>query len=110
MGIIQRRRKRQQSQDQYQATVETTPKITPSARALAEEHGIDWSQMTGTSPTGMITKEDVQFKIDALTEAAEEAKPMGATMVPPVSSTPPKPTLSKERKKKTTGAGGVLPQ
>ncbi|RMF85091.1 MAG: 2-oxo acid dehydrogenase subunit E2, partial [Nitrospinota bacterium] len=44
-------------------------KISPFARKLAEEHGIDISQLTGTGPGGRIVKEDVERAIAARTQA-----------------------------------------
>lgn len=35
-------------------------KITPSARKLAQEKGIDYQEITGTGPGGRITKEDIE--------------------------------------------------
>lgn len=35
-------------------------KITPSARKLAQEKGIDYKQIEGTGPGGRITKEDIE--------------------------------------------------
>jgi pyruvate dehydrogenase E2 component (dihydrolipoamide acetyltransferase) len=41
-------------------------KITPVARKLAEEHGIDIAKLKGTGPQGRITREDVLKAIDEL--------------------------------------------
>ena len=35
------------------------PKITPLARRLAEENGIDWRRLKGTGPEGEITERDI---------------------------------------------------
>ncbi len=35
------------------------PKITPLARRLAEENGIDWRQIVGSGPDGMVTERDI---------------------------------------------------
>ena len=35
-------------------------RISPLARKLAEERGLDWSGITGTGPSGRIVKEDVE--------------------------------------------------
>lgn len=71
MGTVNRRRRQKlQQQANNQATVSTTPKISPPAKALAEEHGIDWTVLTGTSATGMITIADVQAKIKELSATA----------------------------------------
>ncbi len=87
MGIIQRRRRRQQSAAFVgnttsvegaihfnQATVPTsTPAISPPAKKLALENGIDWAEITGTSATGMITLGDVKKEIAQRTAAATPA-------------------------------------
>jgi len=38
-------------------------KISPAAKKLAEENGIDYTRITGTGPEGRITKEDVEKAI-----------------------------------------------
>ncbi|MER3537616.1 MAG: dihydrolipoamide acyltransferase, partial [Thermus sp.] len=35
------------------------PKITPLARRLAEENGIDWRKLQGTGPDGTIVERDI---------------------------------------------------
>lgn len=35
------------------------PKITPLARRLAEENGIDWRKLQGTGPDGLIVERDI---------------------------------------------------
>ncbi|RTH09939.1 dihydrolipoamide acyltransferase, partial [Thermus scotoductus] len=35
------------------------PKITPLARRLAEENGIDWRRLQGTGPEGTIVERDI---------------------------------------------------
>lgn len=55
------------------------PAATPTARKLAEVHGIDLSSLTGTGPKGKITKEDVEGAI---------AKGGGS----PATSAPPAPS------------------
>ena len=35
------------------------PKITPLARRLAEENGIDWRRLQGTGPDGTIVERDI---------------------------------------------------
>ena len=50
--------------------------VTPAARKLAKEHGIDLSGvMTGTGPRGRITREDVQKIIDSGGQAAPPPTP-----------------------------------
>lgn len=49
--------------------------VTPAARKLAKEHGIDLSGVTGTGPRGRITREDVQKIIDSGGQAAPPSAP-----------------------------------
>lgn len=39
-------------------------KISPAARKLAEDNGIDYTRITGTGPEGRITREDVEKAIE----------------------------------------------
>jgi len=47
-------------------------KISPAARKLAEENGIDYSQIAGSGPEGRITREDVEKAIAEGVGSAEE--------------------------------------
>jgi pyruvate dehydrogenase E2 component (dihydrolipoamide acetyltransferase) len=49
------------------------PPITPVARRVAEEVGLDWRSLTGTSPGGRITRDDVDKALEAAPWAAETA-------------------------------------
>jgi len=49
--------------------------ITPVARRMAKEHGIDLSQVRGSGPGGRITVEDVQRVIDAAAQPAASVPP-----------------------------------
>jgi pyruvate dehydrogenase E2 component (dihydrolipoamide acetyltransferase) len=40
-------------------------RISPLARKLAEERGLDWSGITGTGPSGRVVKEDVEAALAA---------------------------------------------
>ena len=39
-------------------------KVSPAARKLAEENGVDYTRITGTGPEGRITREDVEKAIE----------------------------------------------
>ena len=54
-------------------TGRTGPAITPVARRMAEEAGLDWRSLTGTSPGGRITRDDVAKAMEAAPWAAETA-------------------------------------
>ncbi|MEX0766446.1 MAG: dihydrolipoamide acetyltransferase family protein [bacterium] len=56
-------------------------KATPIARRLAEEHGIDLAQVTGTGPEGRITKEDIEGLIASGTAPAPTRPPSAPTPV-----------------------------
>jgi len=50
-------------------------RITPVARAIAEEHGIDPRSLTGSGPSGRIIKRDVLHAIEAGEETAAARAP-----------------------------------
>ncbi|AMA75007.1 dihydrolipoamide acyltransferase [Thermus parvatiensis] len=67
------------------------PKITPLARRLAEENGIDWRQIQGTGPDGTILERDI---------LAYLAKVMaGEVDLPPQPEAPPPPPREDELKR-----------
>lgn len=49
--------------------------VTPAARKLAKEHGIDLDLVTGSGPRGRITREDVQKIIDGGGQSAATPAP-----------------------------------
>ena len=58
--------------------------VTPAARKLAKEHGIDLGRVAGSGPRGRITREDVQKIIDGGGRPAPGAPP-----APPADETQP---------------------
>ncbi len=58
-----------------QEDVQTSEKITPVAKRLAQEFGIDTSKLAGTGPSGRITKEDVETQMQKEIEGAEIEAP-----------------------------------
>ena len=67
------------------------PKITPLARRLAEENGIDWRRLQGTGPDGTIVERDI---------LAYLAKVMaGEVDLPPQPEAPPPPPKEEELKR-----------
>ncbi|GAA6755055.1 pyruvate/2-oxoglutarate dehydrogenase complex, dihydrolipoamide acyltransferase component [Thermus sp. 2.9] len=73
------------------------PKITPLARRLAEENGIDWRRLQGTGPDGTIVERDI---------LAFLAKVMaGEVDLPPMPEEPP-PVLPEEDLKRAQEALG----
>ena len=60
-------------------------RIAPVARAIAAEHGIDISLLTGTGPDGRITKEDVlNYEKRRSAPVSDVGKPPTATTPPPI--------------------------
>jgi pyruvate dehydrogenase E2 component (dihydrolipoamide acetyltransferase) len=66
------------------ATSEGSLRISPIARRLADEHGIDVSVLSGSGPDGRIVERDVQRVIDA-----KSATPV--TPLTPAPEAPPRP-------------------
>jgi 2-oxoglutarate dehydrogenase E2 component (dihydrolipoamide succinyltransferase) len=70
---------------------------SPAARAIAAEHGLDVTRISGSGPNGRVTKEDVLRAVEArqgeadetATEAAPEAAPQPAPTAAPA---PPPPS------------------
>jgi pyruvate dehydrogenase E2 component (dihydrolipoyllysine-residue acetyltransferase) len=53
-------------------------KSSPLARRMAEEHGIDLSQVQGTGPNGRIVRDDIEDVLEQRGTAPQEAKPAPA--------------------------------
>ncbi len=52
--------------------------LSPAARKLAEENGVDPEAIKGTGKDGRVTKEDVQNHVDASKSSSASSKPAGA--------------------------------
>lgn len=59
-------------------------KASPLARRIAEEHGIDLSQIRGTGPGGRIVRDDIE---DYVEQRGKPAAPVGADLSRPESAT-----------------------
>ena len=68
-----------------QPTVSSRPpvQITPIARRMAQDHGIDLSQVRGSGPRGRIVSEDVQRAIDAATRPTPSSESSATVQVIP---------------------------
>ncbi|MDF2573077.1 MAG: pdhC [Sporomusa sp.] len=47
-------------------------KISPSARALAQENGVDYTRIIGTGPEGRIVREDVEKAMEEISMGADD--------------------------------------
>jgi pyruvate/2-oxoglutarate dehydrogenase complex dihydrolipoamide acyltransferase (E2) component len=70
---------------------EVGQRISPLARRLAEEHGIDLNQIRGSGTGGRIRKEDILAYVASQTAPVTTAPPAAAPTAPAVSP-PPSPT------------------
>jgi len=67
-------------------------RISPVARRLAEEHGVDVSSLQGSGPMGRIVKRDVLAAVGAVRETAASVPP-SATSTPPLAPPAPAPVV-----------------
>ncbi|MCC7450304.1 MAG: 2-oxo acid dehydrogenase subunit E2 [Anaerolineae bacterium] len=61
-----------------------TNRITPVARRMANEHGVDLSGVTGSGPGGTITREDVQRVVDRQQQPVKPSNGARALAAPAV--------------------------
>ncbi|WP_027442015.1 2-oxo acid dehydrogenase subunit E2 [Erythrobacter cryptus] len=74
------------------------PSATPTARKLAEAHGIDLAALAGTGPKGRITKEDVEAAIAGGKGVSAASAALAATPAPaPATAPAPAPVASGAR-------------
>jgi len=85
----------------------TTPRISPKARRLAQEKGIDISRLTGSGPGGEILAEDVL----AAAEAAKGSDPVHKPTQPPESRRDGglTPTIARLMAERTTQSWTTVP-
>jgi pyruvate/2-oxoglutarate dehydrogenase complex dihydrolipoamide acyltransferase (E2) component len=72
---------------------ETGQRISPLARRLADEHGIDLNQITGTGIGGRIRKEDILAYVTSRSAQPQPA-PAAATTVPAPPPAAPTPSMA----------------
>jgi len=61
----------------------TEPNITPLARRLAEENGIDWRSLEGSGPDGTIVERDILAFLAKVMAGEVELPPQPEDMAPP---------------------------
>jgi pyruvate/2-oxoglutarate dehydrogenase complex dihydrolipoamide acyltransferase (E2) component len=74
---------------QHSVDEEERQRISPLARRLAQEHGIDLNMIEGTGAGGRVRKEDILAYVEQRQTAA--AAPRSTTVTPPVVPAPPTP-------------------
>ena len=75
--------------DQAQATAKTeeSPSITPVARRMAEEAGIDWNTLAGSGPRGQVIRQDVESALSARQQLRAGGEPIVDVPLPLIPST-----------------------
>jgi pyruvate dehydrogenase E2 component (dihydrolipoyllysine-residue acetyltransferase) len=81
-----------------QVSAATAVRTSPLARALAREHGIDLTTLTGTGPGGRIVRADVQSAITAAASTPQPAPAPAATQPVPAVAGDEKIPLSAVRR------------
>jgi pyruvate dehydrogenase E2 component (dihydrolipoamide acetyltransferase) len=72
-------------------------RVSPIARKLAKDAGVDVSQITGTGPSGRVVRRDVEARVANGTAAAQPAAPVAASLVAaPQAAAPVSTSASKE--------------
>lgn len=68
---------------------EKRPQISPRARRLAEQHGLDYTAIQGTGPGGIITEADIRRALDeAGSQAGDEKEEPGQVPATVIKQTP----------------------
>ena len=71
------------------ASISPSTSISPVARRLAEEAGLDWQAIAGTGPRGQITREDVEAALEQRSGGAEGQRGGGAEISGQLPATTP---------------------
>ena len=87
-----------------EATPAESVKLSPKARRLAKEHGVDVSQIKGTGPEGSITTEDILAAKDAAS-----APTAAASASPAAKAAQPLSTIARIMAERTTQSWTSVP-
>ena len=74
-------------QAQVRGKAEDAPSITPVARRMAEEAGIDWKTLAGSGPRGQVTRHDVESALSARLQLRTGGEPIVDVPLPFIPST-----------------------
>ncbi len=100
-AVIERDVRAYIAQRQLEATRRGDHAITPVARRVAEEAGVEWQTLSGTGPRGQITREDIE------TALAGRAAPPTAATTPQPAVSPPLPAIAQAEPAETIPLAGV---
>ncbi len=103
--IVEEVRETEEPNEPDNESIQVTEKITPVAKRLAQEFNIDISKLEGTGPSGRITKEDVERKMQeeikgADIEAPEVEPAPQAPAVVEIQESPPLPIAREVREER----------
>ena len=85
-----------QTPTQPEAKQDTGAKISPVAQRLAEEKGVDISQIKGSGTNGRITRQDVENFLNQQTQTTPSPAPKSAATPTPVAPSAPAPVAQPE--------------
>lgn len=84
-------------------------KITPLARRLAEENGIDWRQIQGTGPDGTVVERDILAFLARVMAGEVNLPPAPEEIAPPPSSIPDMAQAQAALQKEGVQLGDLVP-
>jgi pyruvate dehydrogenase E2 component (dihydrolipoamide acetyltransferase) len=80
------------------------PRVSPKARKMAQEHGVDLSTVTGSGPGGEILAEDILKAATGATHAGPQVGPVG-----PSATTAPMSSIARLMAERTTQSWTTAP-
>ncbi len=84
-------------------------KITPLARRLAEENGIDWRQIRGTGPDGTVVERDILAFLARVMAGEVNLPPAPEELAPPPSAIPDMAQAQAALQKEGVQLGDLVP-
>ncbi len=88
----------------------TEPKITPLARRLAEENGIDWQSLTGTGPDGTIVERDILAFLAKVMAGEVDLPPEPEEAAPPPETIPDISQVQEALAREGVDIGELVPE
>jgi pyruvate dehydrogenase E2 component (dihydrolipoamide acetyltransferase) len=100
-AVIERDVRAYIAQRQMETTRRSEPTITPVARRMAEEAGLEWQTLSGTGLRGQVTREDIE------TALAGRAAALPPAVTPPPVVSPHLPASTQAEASETIPLAGV---